>query len=321
VEVTVADPRSSLEKLFRYPLGSAAAFLLIALLSWLAARKITAPLARLADAAERFGTDPNAPMLVETGPREIRAAAHALNGMQTRLKRYVDDRTQMLAAISHDLRTPLTRLRLRAELIEDGEPMRKMLADIAEMETMVQGTLAFAREDAQAEARTRLDLSALLQTICDDLSDTGYTAAFDETARCPISCRPSAMRRALTNLIENAVKYGERADVRIATAGNQVTVTIEDCGPGIPETQLEQVFAPFYRLESSRNRDTGGVGLGLAVAKTIIHAHGGDIRLTNRPSGGLSVTVSLPLDPPKRADHPDLPAAARVGAAPRAVPS
>jgi signal transduction histidine kinase len=196
-------------------------------------------------------------------------------------------------------------LRLRAELIEDPEQQRRTLADIAEMESMIDATLAFARDDARAEARTRVDLAALLQTICDDLADTGHRAALGDAERCPISCRPGAMRRAFSNLIDNAVKYGGRADVRLAVETGHAIVTIDDDGPGIPEGELEQVFAPFYRLEPSRSRDTGGVGLGLAVAKTIIHAHGGEIQLINRASGGLRASVSLPLDASPRVEHRD----------------
>ncbi len=294
VTVTITDVRFEVLRLVHWPLPLVIAGIVIALISWWAARKITAPLAGFAAAAERLGTDPDAPPLAETGPREIRDATRAFNRMQTRLKRYVDDRMQMLAAISHDLRTPLTRLRLRAELIEDPEQLRRTLADIAEMEAMIDATLAFARDDARAEARTRVDLAALLQTICDDLADSGLCAALGDAERCPISCRPGAMRRAFGNLIDNAVKYGGRADVRLAVDTGHAIVTIDDDGPGIPEDELEQVFAPFYRLERSRNRDTGGVGLGLAVAKTIIHAHGGDIQLINRDAGGLgSAEISV----------------------------
>jgi signal transduction histidine kinase len=314
VEVTMTDSRLVVRTLMRYPVPLLVAGIVIALISWRAGRRITAPLARFAAAAERLGTDPDAPPLPETGPREIRDATHAFNRMQTRLKRYVDDRMQMLAAISHDLRTPLTRLRLRVELIEDPETARKVRSDIAEMEAMVDATLTFAREDAQPEARTRVDLAALLQTVCDDLSDTGNPVALGDATRCAVACRPGAMRRALGNVIENAVKYGGRADVRLAVESGHAIVTIDDDGPGIPADELEQVFAPFYRLERSRSRDTGGVGLGLAVAKTIIHAHGGEIQLINRDSGGLRARVSLPLDVPPRAERLD-PAAQPVPAA------
>jgi signal transduction histidine kinase len=301
VAVAITDPRFGMLRLVHWPLPFIVAGIVIVLVSWWAARKITAPLAGFAAAAERLGTDPDAPPLVETGPREIRDATRAFNRMQMRLKRYVDDRMQMLAAISHDLRTPLTRLRLRAELIEDPEQLRKTLADIAEMEAMINATLAFARDDARAEARTRVDLAALLQTICDDLTDTGHLAALGDAARCPIACRPGAMRRAFSNLIDNAVKYGGRADVGLAIEAGHAVVTVDDHGPGIPADELESVFLPFYRLERSRSRDTGGVGLGLAVVKTIIHAHGGDIQLANRPDGGLRASVSLPLDVAPRA--------------------
>ncbi len=267
----------------------------VTLVSLLAARRLTAPLAAFAVAAERLGVDGAAAPLPETGPRELRAATHAVNRMQERLTRFVEDRTRMVAAMGHDLRTPLTRLRLRAEFIDDLELQRKMLADLDEMEAMINDTLLFARDDAQREARVPADLAELLQSLCDDRVDAGEATAYVGPAHLTVACRPVAMRRALANLIDNALNYGDSAEVALTQVAGQAVVTIEDSGPGIPVPLLETVFQPFFRLESSRSRDTGGTGLGLAVARTIIRGHGGDITLTNRPEGGLRVTVTVPV--------------------------
>jgi len=264
-------------------------------LSLWAARRMTAPLAAFAAAAERLGIDGAAPPLPEAGPRELRAATHAVNRMQERLSRFVDDRTRMIAAIGHDLRTPLTRMRLRAEFVEDAELQRKMLADLSEMEAMINATLAFARDDAAHEPRTPADLADLLQSLCEDRADAGAIALYQGPPRFTLACRPVAMRRALANLIDNAINYGGRAEVALDTAPGQVLITIDDAGPGIPEAELDTVFHPFYRLEASRSRDTGGTGLGLSVARTIVRGHGGDIMLANRPEGGLRATVTLPV--------------------------
>jgi signal transduction histidine kinase len=282
-------------RLARFGLWMALIAVVVTVVSLLAARRLTAPLAAFALAAEHLGVDGAAQALPETGPRELRAATHAVNRMQERLSRFVEDRTRMVAAIGHDLRTPLTRLRLRAEFIEDSDLQRKMLADLDEMEAMVNATLAFARDDAMHEARVPADLADLLQSLCDDRIDAGGAAAYIGPPHLPVMCRPVAMRRALANLIDNALNYGGSAEVALVAEGGQAVVTIDDSGPGIPEQFLETVFQPFYRLESSRSRDTGGTGLGLAVARTIIRGHGGDIVLVNRPEGGLRVTVTVPM--------------------------
>jgi signal transduction histidine kinase len=214
--------------------------------------------------------------------------------MQERLRRFIADRTQMLAAMSHDLRTPLTRLRLRAEFIAGLQQRRKMLADLDEMEAMVDATLDFARDDTYREPRSLVNLSVLIEDICEDAADAGGTVTFSGPQGVELHCRPAMARRALVNLVENAVKYGRRA--RVDLVGNAVlaVITVDDDGPGIPEQEHENVFAPFYRLEGSRNRGTGGVGLGLSVARTIAREHGGDITLVNRDGGGLRVCMELP---------------------------
>ena len=264
------------------------------LLSAWAARRVTAPILRFAAAADLLGIDVNAPPLPERGSKELRQAAQAFNQMQTRLQRLIADRTFMLAAISHDLRTILTRLRLRTEFIADRTQQQKAEADLAQMEAMLTSTLAFAKEDSTPEERTQLDLASLLQSICDDLTDAGHIAQYQGPDRFNIEGQPIALRRAFTNLIENAVLYGQEARVTISATEEEVTVSIADRGPGIPTDMHEQVFQPFFRLEPSRNRETGGTGLGLAVARTVIQRHGGEIALCPYDGGGLVVKVILP---------------------------
>ncbi len=270
------------------PLGGG--LLVVVTLSVLAVRRAAKPLRQLAEAAERLGRDVAAPPLAVGGPYEVRQAALAFNRMQHRLRRFINDRTQMIAAISHDLRTPITRLKLRAEFVEDEEQRIKMLADLDEMEAMIAATLAFAREDALREAHRPVDLAQLLRGLCTD---------FHATYRGPdsliVNAGETGLKRAFANLLDNARKYGGAARVGVVADGGHAVVTIDDDGPGIPESELERVFAPFYRVESSRNRETGGTGLGLSVARSVMRAHGGDIALTNRSSGGLSALVTVPI--------------------------
>jgi len=268
----------------------AAAILLLSL--WVV-RRLTRPLSEVAAAAERLGQGVDALPLAETGSLEVRLVARAFNSMQERLRRFVEDRTRMLAAISHDLRTPITLLRLRTEFIGDAEEQARMRATLDEMEAMIAATLSFARDDATSEPRL-MDLVGPLSSICYDLADAGLPVSFEPTGRLPFECRPAALKRALTNLIENGVKYGHAARVALSALEANILITVEDDGPGIPAAEHENVFAPFYRLESSRNASTGGVGLGLSVARTVIHGHGGDIRFRNRPEGGLRIEVTLP---------------------------
>ncbi|VAW17357.1 hypothetical protein MNBD_ALPHA09-1710 [hydrothermal vent metagenome] len=282
----------------RFVLSMAVMLLAVAIFSGLVVHHFTKPLATFAAAAQRLGVDVNAPPLPEGGPAEVRLATRAFNEMQGRIRRFVEDRTQMIAAISHDLGTPITRMRLRAEFVEDEEQRSKMLADLDDMEKMVFSALSFARDEADREPHARVDLRTLLQRVCDDAGDAGHPVALEVgNAAVPYSCRPVALRRALSNLINNAVGYGHRARVSLiqeAEATGALLVTIDDDGPGIPPDRQEDVFKPFFRLESSRSRETGGTGLGLTVARTIIRAHGGDMALSNRDEGGLRVTVRLP---------------------------
>ena len=266
----------------------------IAVVAVLTGRRIAKPMRSLAAAAGRLGRGEAVDDLPEAGPVETRETVRAFNRMRGRLDRYVRDRTAMLAAISHDLRTPITSLRLHAEFVEDGETRAKIVAALDEMQRMTEDTLAFIREDMRREETRSVDLHALLDSIAADLSELGHDIAVAESARVLVACRPVALRRALRNLLENGTTYGARTTARIDRAGSGVRVVIEDEGPGIPEGDLERVFEPFVRLEASRSRDTGGSGLGLAIARSIVRGHGGDVHLENRAQGGLRATVALP---------------------------
>ncbi len=259
-------------------------------------RRITRPLTALSLAAERLGRGESVDPLPETGPREIRQSTAAFNQMQERLSRFIRDRTTLLAAISHDLRTPITSLRLRAELVDDPETREKLLDTLEEMQRMTEATLAFAREEASEEATRPVDLAALVESLCADFADMGKPVTFSGAGKTPYACRPTGLKRALRNLIENAFTYGERAGVSLESAPEGHRIRIEDDGPGIPEAEIEKVFAPFVRLEESRSRETGGIGLGLAIARSIVRAHGGELTLENSPEGGLRASVFLPKD-------------------------
>lgn len=269
------------------------AVMVLAASAW-AVRRVAAPLGALSAAAERFGRDLNAPPLPEAGTTETRHAARAFNAMQARLRRLIESRTRLLAAISHDLRTPLTLLRLRAENVEDTGERERMLSTIAEMDAMVGVALEFARDEAKTERARATDVTALIQSIVDDMGDAGLPVEMEHSEPVVLQCRPMALKRALTNLIENAVKYGKAAHVAIETTPASVTIMVDDEGPGIPETELTRVFEPFYRVEGSRSRESGGVGLGLAIALSAVEAHGGRLTLRNRPEGGLSAMIWLP---------------------------
>jgi signal transduction histidine kinase len=271
----------------------AMAAVIIAVSIW-AARRVTAPLAALAVAAQRLGRDVDAPPIAETGTREMRQASRAFNDMQTRLRETIGHRTRLLAAISHDLRTPLTSLRLRAETHPDAEERDRMLATIAEMTAMVSTTLQYARDEMAAEPERPTDLAALVASVVDDMADAGKDVTVVPGPPLVVACRPTALKRALRNLIDNAVQYGERAYVSLHDTGTGVDLLVDDDGPGLPPDELTRVFQPFYRGEESRSRDTGGVGLGLAIARSLVERHHGTLTLDNRPNGGLRARVSLP---------------------------
>lgn len=271
--------------------------ILVLIVSAWAVRGVTAPIRTFARAADRLGRDVAAPPLEESGALEIRAAARAFNLMQSRVRRLVEGRTQMLAALSHDLRTPLTLLRLRTEDVENSEEREKMLATIGEMDAMIESTLAFARDEMLSEPRRRTDLSALVASIVDDMADAGMNVLMAPADPLPVECQPGAIKRVVSNLIDNAVKYGGRADVSIVHAPDFTEIAVEDAGLGIPADMMEKVFQPFYRIEESRSRETGGVGLGLAISQSIAQAHGGEIVLQNKKGGGLRASLRLPGRP------------------------
>lgn len=263
-------------------------------LAWLFARRLSAPIAAFATAAERLGRDPRAPPLELGGSSEVIAAAEAFNRMQERLRRYVEDRTAMVGAIAHDLRTPLTRLRFRIEAAPD-DIRAKLAADIDQMDAMISATLGFVRDATRAGPREKLELSSLVESVLDEAAETGADATALPSERLVVEGDPVALRRLTANLVENALKYGFRARGRVFAEGGEAVIEIEDDGPGIPAEEAERVFEPFYRGEPSRSRETGGAGLGLAVVRSVARAHGGDVVLTARPAGGLTARVTLPL--------------------------
>jgi len=273
----------------------ALSLIVIGAISWVAARRLVRPLRRLAESAENLGLHRDATPVPEAGPLEVRTIAQSLNRMSGRVSRFVEDRTRMVSAISHDLRTPLTRLRLRAELVEDDQTRQKILADIHQMEQIVGETLSWSREDAARGPRGPVDIAALLLGLSEDATDAGKNVRYEGPSHLVLECHAAAVRRALDNLVDNAVSYGGEAEVTLRELPGAIEIEVTDRGPGIPQDQLDRVFAPFVRLEESRNRDTGGAGLGLAIARDAIRAHGGDIRLENRTDGtGLRATVTLP---------------------------
>ena len=283
---------SSFSRQFLLSMGIMA-IVILAVSVW-AVRRVTAPLAAVSAAAERLGHDLKASPMSETGTIETRQASRAFNTMQARLRSLIENRTRMLAAISHDLRTPLTLLRLRAENVENPPERDKMLATIAEMDSMVGATLQFARDEATTEIRRPTDIAALVQSIVDDMADAGMPVKMEPVEPIVYDCRHDALKRAIRNLLDNAVKYGKAASVAIQTTSKTIEIVIDDEGPGIPEHELSHVFDPFYRLEESRNRETGGVGLGLAIAQSIVQAHRGELVLSNRPTAGLRARIALP---------------------------
>jgi signal transduction histidine kinase len=268
-------------------------FLLVGSAGLLFARRITAPLKKFSEAADRLGRDPKAPPLTLSGPAEIGMAAAAFNEMQSRLRRYIDDRTAMVGAISHDLRTPLARIRFKMERAPK-ELRDSVLADIAQMEQMIGDVLAFIRDEGQARQRERLDLLSLVECVADDAALLGGEVEIGEAEPLTIEGDPVGLQRLFANLVDNAVKYGASARIEVAQEGRTAIVTIRDTGPGLPAEELEKVFQPFYRADASRNLDSGGVGLGLPIARATARAHGGDVELVSEGQG-VTARVSLPL--------------------------
>lgn len=265
----------------------------VGLLTWIAVRIATRPLSRMAEAARALGEDPGrAPMDVR-GPTEVAQAAAAFNQMQHRIAEHVTERTRILAAISHDLQTPITRLRLRAELVDDEALRARIQSDLDAMQGLVKEGLAYARSLDERSPPQPIELGPLLQALAQDAQDMGWTVRVPAHAQGRVMGTPSALRRALWNLIENGVKFGGDVDVDLTATADGYEVHIRDHGPGLAEEELEKVFEPFYRTESSRNRETGGTGLGLAIARNLLRSQNGEVALRNHPEGGLLATVSL----------------------------
>ena len=278
----------------KFVAAPAAGILMILLASAFTARSLIRPLQSLSAAAEKLGRERSIVPLPPMHIAEYKNIANAFGKMQVQVKRFVDERTHMLAAISHDLRTPLTRMRLLAEDMDDGEKRAKVIESLDDMDTMIREYLSFASEDAKHEPSVNVDIVSLVISVCDTLQDTGHAARYQGPNRAGLICQPAALRRALTNIIDNGCKYGGSAAVTLHDGQEAIEITITDQGTGIPEHLMECAFQPFQRIETSRNRGTGGTGLGLSIARDIIHAHGGEVRMANAAAGGLVVTITLP---------------------------
>ena len=304
VKVRFADGDVVTYRVMRLPWGAplprnlllnlALLLLLLVIVLYLTARNITRPLSDLARAADSVGRDTRSvPQLAERGARELRDAARAFNTMQDRLHRYLDSRTRVLAAMSHDLKTPLTRLRLQVEALDNPPMQARIGRELDEMESMVREALALFRGLDDGEPPVDIDMDELLAQIGEEFTDMGASVTLSGRALRPFTGKPQALKRCLTNLIANAVKFGTRAEIHLED-GADLLIRVRDHGPGIPQEELERVFEPFYRLESSRNRDSGGTGLGLSIARDIAQAHGGSLRLANAAGGGLEARLRLP---------------------------
>jgi signal transduction histidine kinase len=297
---TVEPPRGLISPWQRQMLlALALSMLLLAPVVWWMARRLTRPIRVFAEAAERLGADPDAEPLAPSGPSEVRTAIHVFNDMQASLRNHIRQRTQTIAAIAHDLRTPLTRLRFRAEQAPDAVRDR-MAADIEEMDALIAQAMAFVRGEATPERRESLDLDALAADCADGFAETGAAVSFEGGRALPVEGDAASLRRALTNLVSNAIKFGGAARVKAFARDGRAIVEVEDDGPGIDKDELEAVFEPFHRGERSRNRETGGAGLGLTVARQAARAHGGDVILPSRNGGGLTARLDLPIAPAAR---------------------
>jgi signal transduction histidine kinase len=268
---------------------------LLMLCAWYAVRQATRPLGRLAEAAETLDPNRRGPALDETGPSEVAHAAAAFNAMRERIAHYLEERVQILAAISHDLQTPITRMRLRADMADDTPERDKLVRDLAEIERLVQDGIAYARSaHSSGEKATRLDLSSFIDSIAYDYQDTGKAVQVSGVVSGTVATKPHALRRILANFVDNALKYAGSAEISVVRDDGRTVIAVLDRGPGIPDDRLEAAMKPFFRLEGSRNRETGGAGLGLAIAQQLAASIGGAVRLCNRPGGGLAAEIVLP---------------------------
>ena len=257
------------------------------------ARRVVRPLSELTTAAANVAMGSGAPHVAEQGPDDVRSAAVAFNAMAEKVTRTLESQRHLLSAVGHDLRTPITAMRINLEFVDDDDLREGLMRNLDELQVLTEQVLAAAK-GAGGEQRRQVDLSALVESLCTDLDELGEPVSWASHAPAPISCRPNEIKRAVRNLVENAVAYGRRADVRISDTGDGYEVLVEDEGPGIPESDRQRVFEPFVRLESSRNIATGGTGLGLTLVKAIAEGHGGEVRLENRPGGGLRARMHLP---------------------------
>jgi len=273
----------------------------VTLLGVWTARALTAPLLLFAKAAENFSLNGAAAPLPERGPEEIRSVAKALNRMRERISTLIDDRTRMLAAISHDLRTPITRMRLRSEFIDDDVHRSSMLGDLDQMRSMLESVLSFLRNDRKLESMTLVDIASTLQLVSDQFADMGHKVAYDGPQHAMATLRPDDLHRSITNLVENAVRFGAEATIRLEMSPDTVTIDIEDDGPGISDARKEAMLEPFVRGDDARNMDdSAGFGLGLSIARAIVLAHGGELSLNDRPPHGLMVRIQLPVRQQRR---------------------
>ncbi|MDR3087908.1 MAG: HAMP domain-containing protein, partial [Azoarcus sp.] len=266
----------------------------IILLTWIGVRIATRPLSKLSEAALALSEDPERPPLEPVGPTEVVQATNAFNQMQKRLVEHIHERTHILAAISHDLQTPITRLRLRAEMVDDEHLKTRIQSDLDAMQSLIREGLAYARSMEVTAPPQPIDLNALLAALCNDAVDMGWAVSVAGLASAPFVGQVVALRRALWNLIENGVKFGITVDIVLSETPDAFRIVVHDHGPGLPAEEMERVFEPFYRTESSRNRETGGTGLGLAITRNLLHVQRGSVNLHNSPEGGLVATVILP---------------------------
>jgi signal transduction histidine kinase len=274
----------------------------IIVVSVLVVRNLTAPLRDLAAAADALDPNGGGADLPEDGPKEVRHTAAAFNRMRARIRRIFEEQTRALAAMGHDIMLPIARLKYRVDMLEDPEQRAQFARDLSEMEAMARATLDFVRSGTETETPRHFDLSAMLRTICDDLADRGADVAYEGPDQLAMRGRHLALKRGMANLIENAVRHGAGTAVKVALHPpdrdrREIVIAVDDSGPGIPEAELDRVCEPFYRVDKARGRDTGGSGLGLAVAKATVERHGGRLALHNRPGSGLSATVALPVKP------------------------
>ena len=272
--------------------AAVASLALIAVAVWLAYR-LSGPLQRLSEASIAMARGRTGTPVPETGPTVLRSAAHAFNTMSRRLMATLENQRVLLASIAHDLRTPITSLRIKSEFIEDVELRDKMTESLDELQTTTEAALEAARTGMGEEPSREVDVSSLVESMCADLSDMGGDVTFEDGASVRAVCRPNEIKRAARNLVQNALRYGQRARVSVGAANGVVSIVVDDDGPGLKPEEIEKVFDPFVRLEASRSRDTGGLGLGLTLARAMARGHGGDITLVNRAGGGLRATLTL----------------------------